>query len=138
MENNVTPVIPPEQPMSAPQVPMPSGNQPASDKKSLGTTLCIISLALKLGMPFIGGLITGLTSSGDIGGVNETVGTIASLMTGAGYIAAWVLVIVARVKCKDTFSKVLLIIYLVLLGLEILAVVLFVVMCFSIMSSCNF
>ena len=61
-----------------------------------------------------------------------------SLLTGAGFIAAWVLVIVARVKCKDTFSKVLLIVYLVLLGLEIIAVILFIVACAYLVSSCNF
>lgn len=140
--NNESPVIPPEQ--QAPVVPSApvyeySDNRPDDDaNKKLGTTLCIISLICKFGMPLIGGFITGITSSGDIGGIDEAIAAFVSLLTGAGSIAAWVLVIVARVKCKDTFSKVLLIVYLVLLGLEIIAVILFIVACAYLVNSCNF
>ena len=117
---------------------MENYNTPAPQPKSNATTLCIISLICKFGLPLVTSIISALAASGDIGGANEPVTAFAAMVSGAGYIAAWVLVIVSRVKYKDTFSKVLLIIYLVLLALEILAVVLFVVMCFSIISSCNF
>lgn len=126
MENNVQPIIPPEPMYNAPQ-----------ENKNLGTILCIISIAVKCVLPFIASGIVSATASGDIGGISEAIAGFFYLLSGAGYIAGWVLVIVARVKCKDTFSKVLLIIYLVLLGLEILATIFVIVACVSCISGCQ-
>ncbi|PWJ70362.1 hypothetical protein B0O40_0192 [Ruminococcaceae bacterium R-25] len=47
----------------------------------------------------------------------------------AAYIAAWILVIIARTKYKNTFSKVLLWIYIGTLVLGIIALVVVIAFC---------
>ena len=107
----------------------PSGNG--------GTILCVISMILYFGVPLFTGIIKGIFSTGDISNTYETLYSILSLFSGASWIAAWVLVIVARVKYKNTFSLVLLIIYLVVLALLIIGTIILIVACASWLSSCQ-
>lgn len=78
-------------------------------------------------------------------GVSETAGdsldmltSLCSLLGGSGYLASWVFAIVARTKFKSAKSpKVLIIVYLVLLGIEILAAVLLFMLILAIIQSCS-
>lgn len=78
-------------------------------------------------------------------GVSETAGNSLDMLTslcstlgGTGYLASWVFVIVARTKFKTAKSpKVLIIVYLVLLGLEILAAILLFMLLMAIIQSCS-
>ena len=94
-------------------------------------------MILYFGVPLFTGIITGIFSTGDISNTYEVLYSILSLLSGASWIAAWVLVIVARVKYKNTFSLVLLIIYLVLLALLIIGTIILIVACASWLSSCQ-
>ena len=69
--------------------------------------------------------------------VIDVINSILYSLVGAADIAAWVLVIVARVKYKNTFSLVLLIIYLVLLALFVIGTIILVVACISWLQSCH-
>ncbi|MBR1797080.1 MAG: hypothetical protein IJ757_03580 [Clostridiales bacterium] len=80
--------------------------------------LCIVSLVLMLFAP-VTSLLIGLSLT--TGDTNSTVYGMISFFSCVFAIAAWILVIIARVKYKTTFSKVLLIIYIVLTVLGIIA-----------------
>lgn len=108
---------------------------PQQNNSKGGLILCIISLICMFGVPSIGGLITNISSSGDISSFTDNLNTAYSLCTGGSCIAAWVLAIIARVKYKNTFSKVLIIVYSIVTVLFILAIVLIVMACASCVSS---
>lgn len=108
---------------------------PAQPKPKGGLVLCIISLICMFGVPSIGGFLTNFASSGDISSITDSLNRTYSILTGGSCIAAWVLAIIARVKYKNTFSKVLIIIYSIVTVLFILAIVLIVMACASCASS---
>ena len=91
------------------------------------------------------GILSGTISSfaetfEDAGGMSSTTGTIIEfLLGGAGvsYIASWVLMIIARVKYKNTFSKVLMWIYIGLLAATVIGIILLVAMCAWMLKDCH-
>ena len=117
--------------------PAPNLNGPTPEQKKLSTILCVISLVLRFGAPAIAGVISGIGQASDIKSLMQAMSIIALLISSVSYIGAWVLVIIARVKCKTTFSKVLLIIYIALLVLEILSIVFIVVCCIACSNQCS-
>ena len=133
-QNNIQPQ------MQQPQYMQPQYMQPVppQPKDSTPTVLCVISLCLYFLAPVICGVISGIFESGDIESINEAVSVAFTLIYGLSYIGAWVLAIVARVKYKTTFSKVLLILYGVLTGLVIIGFVLLFMACAAICGDCNF
>ena len=111
--------------------------QPSVGGSNTGTILCIISLICKLAAPVAAGIAVFILDYIDGSTVIDVINSIVYLLVGAADIAAWVLVIVARVKYKNTFSLVLLIIYLVLLALFVIGTIILVVACISWLQSCQ-
>lgn len=72
--------------------------------------LCIISLILNFLMPIATFLIAVILTKGDILGVSAAEYEGMNLVDLVSYIAAWALVIIARVKYKSKFAQNLLII----------------------------
>ena len=116
----------------------PVQQTPPQNSSKGGLVLCIISLICMFGIPCISGIITDLSSSGDISSFNEGLNTAFGLCTGGSTIAAWVLAIIARVKYKNTFSKVLIIVYSILTVLAILAVVIVIMACAACVKDCGY
>ena len=126
----------PQQPQQFQQPPMQQ--TPPQNKSKGGMILCIISLICMFGIPSIEAFLLNIASSGDISDINNYFTTILGFLTGGSSVTAWVLVIIARVKYKNKFSKVLLIVYIIVTVLEILAVILLFVACISCTQSCNY
>ena len=57
--------------------------------------------------------------------------------SGAAYIASWVLMLIARIKYKTTFSKVLMWIYIGLLAVTVIGIILIVAMCAWLVKDCH-
>ncbi len=68
--------------------------------------------------------------SGDISGATADAYGVMIPLDIASYIAAWAFAIISRVKCKNRFSLVLIIIYGSLLALSVIGII--VLLCFFI------
>ena len=88
-----------------------------------GTKLCIISLLCMFLTPIVIFLIAGNFMSGDISGATAGAYGVMIPLDIASYIVAWVLAIISRVKYKNTFSLVLIIIYGSLLALSVIGII---------------
>ena len=95
-----------------------------------GTRLCVISLICMFLAPIVIFLITGRFISGDISGETADAYGVMIPLDIASYIAAWALAIISRVKYKNRFSLVLIIIYGSLLALSVIGII--VLLCFFI------
>ena len=121
-------------PYQAPQAPQVVDPE-VREKTKKGNILCFISLALYAAPYLVGGILSGITNSFEnmqqslTGTSYSLTSLVSSSVLTAAYIAAWVLPIVARVKYKNTFSKVLLWIYIGILVVSIIAIVLVVAFC---------
>ncbi|MCR4669713.1 MAG: hypothetical protein K5643_00825 [Saccharofermentans sp.] len=116
--------------------PAPAQEDPERRKKK-ANTLCFISLGLQI-LPFIlaGLCVAGLNMSEfqTKDSSNSLITIILSMMESSN-IASWVLMIIARVKYKESvFAKVLMWVYIALIALYIIAVVAFIAWC---VSSCS-
>lgn len=112
-------------------------DQQKQDNKT-GNILCFISLGLMFVVPGIAGGIANAISSGDISSINNEISTVFSILSGSSIIAAWILAIVARVRYKNTMSKVLIILYAGLMVVMIIFVVIIVAACASCASGHSF
>ena len=88
-----------------------------------GTKLCVISLVCMFLVPIVIFLIAGRFMSGDISGATAAAYGVMIPLDIASYIVAWVLAIISRVKYKNTFSLVLIIIYGSLLAISVIGTV---------------
>ena len=119
---------------SVPQA-LPVVDPEAKEKIKKGNILCFISLACYVAPSIIGGILNSVTDSfenlqqGLTGSSYSLSSLVSSSVMTAAYIAAWVLVIIARTKYKNTFSKVLLWIYIGTLVLGIIALVVVIAFC---------
>ena len=95
-----------------------------------GTRLCVISLICMFFAPIVIFLIAGRFMSGDISGATADAYGLMIPLDIASYIAAWALAIISRVKYKNRFSLVLIIIYGSLLALSVIGII--VLLCFFI------
>ena len=120
-------------------------NQQMRDSKGMtpedkhnANLLCIISLICMYGVPFITGLFTSLfTRNGDISSAGSTLTSLFTSLSGLSTIAAWVLMIIVRVKYRNsTFGKVLMIVYIVMLALVIIGFIILMASCISCLRSC--
>ena len=63
---------------------------------------------------------------------------ISSMIVGGTYIASWVLMIIARVKYKESkFAKVLMWVYIGILAASVIALVLIIAMCAYMLKDCQ-
>ena len=88
-----------------------------------GTKLCVISLLCMFLTPLVVFMIAGNFMSGDISGTTASVYGVIIPLDIASYIAAWALAIISRVKYKNRFSLVLIIIYGSLLALSVIGII---------------
>ena len=88
-----------------------------------GTKLCVIFLLCMFLAPIVIFMIAGNFMSGDISGTTASVYGVMIPLDIASYIAAWVLAIISRVKYKNRFSLVLIIIYGSLLALSVIGII---------------
>ena len=95
-----------------------------------GTRLCVISLICVFLAPIVIFLIAGRFMRGDISGATADAYGVMIPLDIASYIAAWALAIISRVKYKNRFSLVLIIIYGSLLALSVIGII--VLLCFFI------
>ena len=112
-------------------------------KKNLkkANILCFISLGLMVIPSLISGIFSGITdafkSLSDNYDSASMLVTVLSSTLGGSYIASWVLMLIARIKYKTTFSKVLMWIYIGILAAGILATILIIAMCAYIVKDCQ-
>ena len=114
------------------------------DKKEnhLANVLCTISLGLYFGMPILSFIMYcfmyGLTEGDFNTAMADPFYMMISLLSGLARIAAYVLMIVARVKCpKSTYAKVVMWIYIGLLILGVIGFMILMVTCAGMISACS-
>ena len=111
-------------------------------RRKQANILCFISLGLHFIPEMISGMLTGIVDSisktADIGSTSEVLSIIISVLFGGSYVASWVLMIVARVKYKESrFAKILMWVYIGILAAGIIAVILVIAMCAYILKDCH-
>ena len=131
--------MPPYQMDPSVQSPVPTEEEKAKRKKA--NLLCFISIGLMVIPELLYSVIGGLSNSFDkISDNYETFGVITQILVGgmgASYIASWVLMLIARIKYKTTFSKVLMWIYIGILAVSVIGILLLVAMCAYILKDCH-
>ena len=118
--------------------------QPKVENKKdnhLANVLCTISLSLYFGMPIVAFLMYffmyGLTEEFDTALADPFYGMF-TLLSMLARLAAYVLMIVARVKCpKSTYAKVVMWIYIGLLILGVVSFIFLVVTCAGMITACS-
>ena len=112
-----------------------------SERRKKATILCIFSLVCQFAPELITGVFSGVLKSVDELTTNsaaEPLTYVFSMLTGGTYIASWVLMIIARVKYKESkFAKVLMWVYIGILAASIIAVVLVIAMCAYMLKDCQ-
>ena len=111
-----------------------------SERRKKATILCIISLVCQFAPEVIGGVLSGIIESlDDLSSSSlEPLTYISSMIVGGTYIASWVLMIIARVKYKESkFAKVLMWVYIGILAASVIAIVLIVAMCAYMLKDCQ-
>ena len=105
-----------------------------SARKKKANTLCFISLGLSFipyVMSFLMVLLGEFSDVSKYKSSNFLIDIMVSLM-GASYIASWVMMIIARVKYKESvFAKVLMWVYIGTAALGVIAVIAFIAWCVS-------
>lgn len=121
---------------------VPSVDEEAAKIRKKGNLLCFISLALYIVPYVLSSFLSGVTNSisnlaSDNHGMAEMLTYVLTGATGGTYIASWVLVIIARIKYKCTFSKVLLWIYIGMLIATIVMLIVAIAACALLAKSCS-
>lgn len=113
-----------------------------ADRKKKANLLCFISLGLQVVPELISGVMTGIIrgmqQTTDIASTSEVLSGIISILFGGSYIASWVLMIIARVKYKESkFAKILMWVYIGIFAASVLAVILIIAMCAYMLKDCQ-
>lgn len=127
-------------PAPAPAAPQ-STLQTKAEQDKEANKLCIISLVCRYAAPTIigilGGVMSGLAEASDSEILETAVALPMGLVLLGARLASWILVIMARVKYKEsTFPKVLLIIYIVGVVLSFLVFIVIIALFAQLMSEC--
>ena len=122
-------------------VPPYDPDKEKKDKK-LELLLCFLSLGLYVGGPLLIGipeaLLSSLSSSAFESSAGNFLSQLSSFVGSASYIAAWVLMIIARVKFKKSvFAKVLMWVYIAVIILATVAAIIFIISCIETIRSCS-
>ena len=113
-----------------------------SSRRKIANILCFISL----GLHFLPSVLTGTLSSilekiGELSSSSSAVEPVTAIMStliGGSYIASWVLVIIARIKFKESkFAKILIWVYIGILAAAIICVILVIAMCAYMLKDCQ-
>ncbi len=105
--------------------------------KKISNRFSLISLILHYGCPIIFGVLTAVADS--LGSVGESIASVFVGGIGAGVVASYVLMIIARVKCrKATFGKVLMWLYIIELILEIITAIVLIIWFVNMLRECSF
>lgn len=108
---------------------------PESEKHT-ANIMCIISLVCMFVVPITTFAFLLIINGDD--NASEFLSSIVSIVIGLSHLAAWVLMILVRVKYRhSTFGKILMIIYLIILALSVIAVILIIASCISCMQQCK-
>lgn len=104
--------------------------------------LCIISLVCHFAVPvlvsFFTSIISGVNGAGDISNASNAAIRLFTSISGISVLASWVLMIIVRVKYKEsTFGKVVMWIYIGLLILSIVAIIILVIACVGLIKECQ-
>ena len=121
-----------------PSVEQPSVEQPQETYPNV-RKLCIISLICYIIPHLIGGIggsfLSTIINTAHLSDMEDLSSAASGFMIalegliGGSYIAAWVLMIIARVKNKrDTFAKVLMIVYIVMAVVAVIAVIVLIIL----------
>lgn len=105
------------------------------DENHLANVLCTISLCLYFGGSTVIGILIGILSAAPL--ITGPLMSLLSIASGLCPIAAYVLMIIARVKCpKSTYAKVVMWIYIALFILSIIVFLIMLVACTGLLVSC--
>lgn len=117
-------------------------NTATQDESKMALRYVLISLAVRY-VPIVASVLIGSVMYMVSGGNNNDIasnpiGAILPLLVGPGYIASWVIAIIARSKFKKAKSpKVLLIVYIIELLLGLVAIAFMVFLFLTILESCR-
>ena len=108
-------------------------------RRKQANILCIISLVLQVAPEVLTSVFSGIVESlGDISNVTEPITYGYSILAGGTYIASWVLMIIARVKYKESkFAKILMWVYIGLLAAGVITLVIIIAMCAYMLKDCQ-
>ena len=125
-----------------PQFVPPYDPEKEKKDKKLELLLCFLSLGLYVGGPLLIGipeaLLASLSSSAFESSAGSFLSQLSSFVGSASYIAAWVLMIIARVKFKKSvFAKVLMWVYIAVIILATVAAIIFIISCIETIKSCS-
>lgn len=135
------PVAPAPAPAPVAPVPQaPAAPQTKEEEDKAANKLCIISLVCRYGAPILmvfAGILGNLLDAIHIENGDAFVENLIAFPLLCSGLASWILVIVARVKYKQsTFPKVLLIIYIVAAVLKFILALILIIAFFQIVSAC--
>ena len=110
-----------------------------SERRKKANILCIISLVCQFAPELITGVFSGIAESlDDLSSSFEPLTYATSLIALGAYVASWVLMIIARVKYKESkFAKVLMWVYIGILAASVIAIVLVIAMCAYMLKDCQ-
>lgn len=119
---------------------LPAEEKAARKKKA--NLFCFISLGLHFIPTLISGVLTGIVEgiakTSDIASVSDILSASISFLVGGSYIASWVLMIITRIKYKESkFAKVLMWVYIGILAASVLVVILLIAMCAYMLKDCQ-
>ena len=130
-----TPVVVEEKPVVVEQ---------PKDNNHLANVLCTISVCLYFGMPLISFIVYfitgGIMSVGDDAStaIASFFSSVVGILSSCSTLAAYVLMIVARVKCpSNTFGKVLMWVYIALFVMGIVMAIVLMVACVGMLAACG-
>lgn len=110
----------------------------------VANVLCTISLCLYFGMPIVSFMVYifsfGLSFNDDsaVSAIGTFFTSIMSLLSSVSTLAAYVLMIVARVKCpKSTYAKVVMWLYIALFVMGLITLVVMMITCAGILAECG-
>lgn len=108
----------------------------------LANVLCSISLGLYFGMPILSFIMYifayGFSYSDSTSLLTNFFGSIISIISSLSTIAAYVLMIIARVKCpKSTYAKVVMWIYIALFAISLITLIVIIFACAGAVAACS-
>ena len=112
-----------------------------SERRKKANILCIISLVCQFAPEVLAGIFSGIVESIDDLSSNsslEPLTYVSSTIVCATYVASWVLMIIARVKYKESkFAKILMWVYIGLLAAGVITLVIIIAMCAYMLKDCQ-